>query len=131
MYNDIYMNTMSAATLMTRLQHDMRQALKDRNRLDLEELRSLLARISSAEAIAPSDDGVQNETPIAGAVVGVGNSEAARKLLTLDDLLAVLQAEHDEIMLTISQVGPDTAYGKDLQAKATVVERYLQLGRAA
>ena len=116
---------------MTRLQQDMRQALKDRNRLDLEELRSILARISSTEAIAPSADGAQGETPIAGAVVGVGNSEVARKLLTLDDLLAILQAEHDEIMLTISQVGPDTAYGKDLLAKATVVERYVRLGRSA
>jgi uncharacterized protein YqeY len=63
------MTDMQPDRFIERMQQDMRQALKDRERTKLDELRSLLARISNAEAIALPADGAS----IAGAAQGVNS----------------------------------------------------------
>lgn len=109
--------------LIKRIQQDMRQALKDRERNALDELRSLLARISNAEAIAPPDAVIGGR--VAGAAQGVGSTEARRKQLSLADVRAIITAEAHEIESTLDGLDKTTDYATQLRGKLAVVQKYL------
>lgn len=100
-----------ANTLVTRITQDMRQALKDKNRIKLDELRSLLTRINNAEAISPKE--------------GDGNSEAPRKQLSLSDIHIIIHAELDEIEAALKEVDKTSEYAAELHEKATDIQKYL------
>lgn len=115
----------STPELIERLRSDMRQAMKENRRLELEELRSLLACISNAEAVSPVDPNVVSQTEIAGAVVGVGNTEVERKTLSAEDVAAVLRAEIDEMHDILALIDSNSDYAADLRTKIAIVEKYL------
>ena len=106
------------------------QAMKDRDRLAASALRSGLGAIDNAEAVpnepAASLDG---DSPIAGAVVGLGATEAVRRDLSVEDLHAVLRAEVEERREAATEVEgagrPDRA--EDLRREADVLEAHLPL----
>lgn len=74
------------------LRADVTAAMKARDRDAVSALRTAIAAIDNAEAIATdADHGGQTSGDIAGAVGGVGSTEAARRDLTTPDVRAVLR----------------------------------------
>ncbi|HLT60428.1 MAG TPA: GatB/YqeY domain-containing protein [Microlunatus sp.] len=80
--------------LRSRLQDALRTALKDRDRAAAAAVRSALAAIGNAEAVDPTPQPpAVGSAEIAGAVIGVGGSELARRELADDDLVAIVAGE--------------------------------------
>ena len=83
--------------LRDRLRRALTDAMKQRDRTAATALRTALSAIDNSEAVAPpepaSDVGIG---PIAGAVHGVGRSEAPRRNLTEGEILAVVIDQIDE-----------------------------------
>ena len=107
----------------------LKEAMRGRDTLAVSALRSGLSAIDNAEAVPtePTSMGT-DDSPIAGAAVGVGATEAARRELTLDDVRALLRAEVDErrgAAIEIEGAGhPDRAAG--LRREADVLEAVLR-----
>ncbi|MGO1592098.1 MAG: GatB/YqeY domain-containing protein [Ancrocorticia sp.] len=79
------------------LRTDLTSAMKAHDQEAVAALRSALAVIDNAEAVAPADNSVHASSEhVAGASVGVGSSEASRRKLTADDVQALLRAEIEE-----------------------------------
>lgn len=76
-----------------RLKVELTAAMRSKDRAAVAALRSALGAIDNAEAVpAPPPPG-PGETPIAGAVAGVGATEAARRRLTESDIAGIVEAE--------------------------------------
>lgn len=114
------MADLQATELINRLQQDMRQALKSRERSKLDELRSLLARISNAEAVTPPD--IMMSADVAQ---GVGNTEAQRKQLSFADVHTIMAAEAHEIESSLLGIDEASDYALQLREKLAVVQAYL------
>ena len=113
---------MDGTAFIAHIQQTMREAMKNRDQTTRDALQSLLARISSAEAVAV-DTKIDMASPTAGASAGVGSTEAPRKLLTVQDVHAVIAAEKQEIEATLSRIDASSDYAAELRAKITVLER--------
>ena len=110
----------------------MRAALKDamrsRDRLAVAALRSGLAALDNAEAV-PTEHAVRSggDFPIAGAAVGLGATETARRELTVEDERSLVRAEVDERREAAAEIDgagrPDRA--ADLRHEADVLEAVL------
>ncbi len=118
------MQDKQADKLVALISGDMRQALKARDAAVVGALRSLLARIHSAEAVAAPAT-VGDSAKIAGAQQGVGSTEVARRELTLADLQQVIAQELDEINETLRAIGPDTDYAAELRVKMAALRVYM------
>jgi hypothetical protein len=101
---------------------DLREAMKARDTVKVSTLRSLLARISNAESVKV--EVAASDSAIAGAQVGVGATEVARRVLSEDDVQALIAAELAELLETIGSVGEQSEYGQELRRKAEVIEQY-------
>jgi uncharacterized protein YqeY len=99
-----------------RMRSDLRQAMKDRDRPAVVALRTALAAIANAEAVP--DDGSVQETH--GRLV-----DHARRVLTTDDVLAVVQRQVDDRRSTIAEIAAHDGPTADLSAEIDVLERYL------
>jgi len=92
--------------LQARLRADLLTARKARDTTATTVLRSTLAAIANAEALpvaetALSADGLASSSasapgPIAGASIGVGATEAARRDLSDEDIRGIISAEQTE-----------------------------------
>jgi len=102
----------------------LKEAMRSRDKLAVNALRSGLSAIDNAEAVPAEPTTFGDESPIAGATVGLGSTEAARRELTLEDVRTVLQAEIEErqrAAVEIEGAGhPDRA--GDLRREAAVLE---------
>lgn len=88
------MTARDPAALRSALRTDLVTAMKAREAEVVSALRSAIAAIDNAEAIEVEDATlVASSDHVAGASVGAGSSEAERRVLTLDDIRAVLRAE--------------------------------------
>jgi len=103
--------------------------MKQRDRAAVAVYRSALAAIDNAEAV-PGD-----EVPAAGAiespVVGVGRMEAARRLLTEEDMVAIVRREAQERRTAadvVADARPDAAQG--LHREASLLDALLDNGRS-
>lgn len=86
-----------ASALRAVLRADLEAALRARQAETVALLRTLIAAIDNAEAVAVTDTAaVTSSTHIAGAQAGVGATEAARRVLSASDLRALLQEQIDE-----------------------------------
>ena len=99
-----------ADELVQRMNQDMRQALKNNQPITLNELRSLLAWISNAQAVPVVDHPDATEVP--------------RKTLTFDDIQEILAAEMSELQEALNTVGQTSPYSDELRGKIAVVEAY-------
>lgn len=109
------MPDLTPSELITRIQQDLRQAMKDRDTAKLNVLRSLSARISNAEAV--------QVTSLANS--GVGSTEVPRRQLTLSDIRQIITAELYEIETALDAIDKSSAYAADLRQKATIIQEYL------
>lgn len=112
----------------TSMRTSLKAAMRGRDTLAVSALRSGLAAIDNAEAVPtqPTPFG-DDESPIAGAAIGVGATEAGRRELTLEDVHAVLRAEITERHEAIKEI---EAAGRadrasDLRHEADVLESVL------
>ncbi|HEY1134068.1 MAG TPA: hypothetical protein VGE77_05785 [Nocardioides sp.] len=83
-------------TLRAALRTDLVAAMRERDRVAAGALRTMIAAIDNAEAVAVDADAPVGDGPIAGAAVGVGAAEAVRRDLTPDDLVALVTEQVDE-----------------------------------
>lgn len=80
--------------LLDRLRAGLREALKARDRSAATVLRSILADIDNAGAVAAPDGRAGVSSPrVAGAVAGLGGAEAARRHLDGSTVAAVVRAD--------------------------------------
>ena len=81
-----------------RLRLALRSAMKARDTLATSALRSALAAIGNAEAISPGAAQGQPtaDAHVAGSVPGLGAAEAGRRLLSGDEVAAIVAAEAAE-----------------------------------
>ena len=80
--------------LLDRLRAGLREALKARDRSAATVLRSILADIDNAGAVAAPDGRAGVSSPrVAGAVAGLGGAEAARRHLDGSAVAAVVRAD--------------------------------------
>lgn len=100
-----------ADELVQRMNQDMRRAMQDNQPVTLNELRSLLAWISNAQAVP-----TQNHQ---------GETEVPRKVLTFNDIQEILAAEISELQEALNTVGKASPYGDELQRKIAVVKTYV------
>lgn len=108
-----------------RLRVDLRQAMKEREVLAVRALRSLLAAIDNAEAVAveeTSDGG----THVAKAAVGAGAGDRARRELTPADIAGIVQAEITERADARAQYlhGGRESEAEELTREIAVLTRY-------
>jgi uncharacterized protein YqeY len=115
--------------VVTRMRADLTAAMRARDRTTTAVLRSALGAVANAEAVpAPEAGGSVGDGPVAGAVVGVGSTEAARRVLSADDVAAVLRAERDERLAAADQLAAagSAAAADELRATAALLETYLR-----
>ena len=79
-------------SIRERLRSGLISALRQRDRGALSAYRHALAAIDNAETIVP-DGGVPSAGAVEEAAVGVGASDVPRRVLTDDDVRAVVRAE--------------------------------------
>lgn len=115
--------------LTTRLRADLSTAMRDRDRERAQLLRTVLSAIANAEA-QPVDalpTGPAAEGPVAGAAVGLGATEAARRELSADDVRAIVAAERDERLSAAEELQRRGAVdaADTLRAEAAALDTYL------
>lgn len=84
-------------SLRARMRTDLVTAMKARERDTVSALRTAIAALDNAEAVEVADDphaaSRATSEHVAGASVGVGAAETARRTLTADDVRGVLRAQ--------------------------------------
>ncbi|WP_148572746.1 hypothetical protein [Nocardioides caldifontis] len=85
---------MTGSPLRARLRTRLTAALRERDKEVAASLRSTLAALENAEAVAaPTTGALAAGEHVAGAAVGIGSSEAPRRTLTEDDEREVVARE--------------------------------------
>jgi uncharacterized protein YqeY len=82
-------------SIQARLRTALTEALSSRDTVAAAAIRSALSAIANAEAITPAETGSKpaSSEHIAGAVAGLGATEAARRHLTEAEVAAIVLAE--------------------------------------
>jgi hypothetical protein len=104
------MNDQNIDRFLERIQDDMRTAIKSRQKIELDQLRVLRARISNSEAV-----------PIEEGVPGV---EAKRKSLTIEDVKRIISDEENEIQSALTAIDSQNPYALELGRRLEIVRRY-------
>lgn len=99
-----------AAQLVMRVQIDLTAAMKQRNQVEISTLKSLLASFSNAEAVE---------------ITNQADTEVPRKELEEPDLVAIIQAEINELQQAIDQLELTNSYRLELEQKKIILEKYL------
>ena len=84
---------MSEPRIGTRLRGHLTAALKARDDVTVAALRSALAAVENAGAVEVQASSVEGTKHVAGATAGVGSSDIDRRVLTEDDVRAVLRSQ--------------------------------------
>jgi uncharacterized protein YqeY len=114
--------------LRSLLRADLVAAMKARQREAITALRTAIAAIDNAEAVtAPDRPGPAMNEHVAGAGVGVGSTEAARRVLSVADLRAILR---EQIAARRDEADRYDRYGEAgaadrLRREADVLKQYL------
>ncbi|MFG2433410.1 hypothetical protein [Streptomyces sp. NPDC048508] len=118
-----------AQALRSLLRTDLVAAMKARRTEAVSALRTAIAVIDNAEAVeTPAQASVHAVSEhVAGAGTGVGSTEAERRVLSLDDVRALLQAQVDD---RTGEADRYDTYGQvdaalRLRREADVLSRYL------
>ena len=121
----------AAETMRQRLQADLREAMKARDKPKLDLLRALISAIDNAGAVALDAPEVREFANTEGrsqhVVTGVGKTEAVRKTLNAADIAVLFQREAAERRTAADDIA---RHGKDVEAEALragalLIESYL------
>lgn len=116
--------------LRDRLQRDLTEAVRQRNREQMRVLRTVLSAIANAEAPPISDEtptSLRSEGPIAGARNGLAAAEIPRRELNAEDVHAIVAAERDERIAAADTLATRGALkaADSLRSEAAILQRYL------
>ncbi len=113
--------------LQARLRADLLTARKARDTTATAVLRSTLAAIANAEALPVAETALSMDGPIAGAAIGLGATEAARRNLSDEDIRSIISAEQSERRAAASDMESHGAAEKaeQLRAEAELLGAYL------
>jgi uncharacterized protein len=113
----------------TRLRQDLTIALKARDRVAIAALRSTIAAIENAESVdaASANSSTADSEHIAGATAGVGSSDVPRRLLSENDVIAVVRGQIEERLQAADQYEQLGKVGEAarLRGEAVVLREYL------
>ena len=117
-------------SLQARLRADLLTARKARDTTATAVLRSTLAAIANAEALPVTEIASSSASahgPIAGAAIGLGTTEAARRDLSDEDVREIISAEQTERRAAAADLESHGAGEKaeQLRAEAELLEAYL------
>jgi uncharacterized protein YqeY len=113
--------TADAAPIRERLRRALPAAMKARDTTAVTALRTAIAAIDNAESVDTTL--TPTSGPIAGAVTGLGAGEAARRQLSEDEMVALIQAEvgaREAAAADCDQAG-QAEHGAQLRAEAAVL----------
>ncbi|MDR6174524.1 uncharacterized protein YqeY [Nocardioides zeae] len=118
--------TWTTTTLRDALRADLVVALRARDRTVATALRTTIAAIDNAEALPTDDVAPPTSGPVAGAVAGLGATEAVRRELSPNDLAVLLTTQVAERRAAADEV---ERHGRDadaarLRREADVVAAY-------
>ena len=110
-----------------KLSKDLREAMKERNEIEIKTIRSLISAIDNAGAVIVEDSKIMNMSGgIAYATDGVGSSEVPRKELSKKDIEQIIRREIDEITQTIELVKQHSQLDTgQFVEQINILERYL------
>lgn len=117
-----------AEALRATLRRDLTAAMKARDADAVAVLRTAIAAIDNAEAVAAPQAGPPARSAhIAGARVGLGAAEAARRQLTSDELHAILRGQLAEYIGEADRYADhgQHAAAERLREQASLLSRYL------
>lgn len=117
-------------SLPERLRADLTAAMRAKDRETVKVLRTVLSAIANAEAQPRADDvppSLVSDGPIAGATDGLGSAEVERRVLSADDLRAIVTSERTERLETAALLATNGADDRAavLRGEAELLERYL------
>jgi uncharacterized protein YqeY len=116
-------------TLRSALRADLVAAMKARQPDAVTALRTAIAAIDNAEAIVVVDDvgGPLASEHIAGARAGVGSTEAHRRVLSLAEVRAILEAQISERIVEANRYDALAQHdaASRLRREAEVLQRYV------
>jgi uncharacterized protein YqeY len=118
---------MSVPGISTRLRGDLTAALKARDSVTVAALRSALTALDNAGAVEAPASLVEGTEHIAGAAAGVGSTDIARRVLTENDVRAILRSqieEHSRAATEYARIGRDD-FAERLQSEAEVLAAYV------
>jgi putative acetyltransferase len=117
--------TKTVEPLRARMRTALTTAMRSRDRVAVSALRSTLAAIDNAEAVAPAALSAVSEGPIAGARSGLGVTEAPRLRLSEPDVTDIVRAEIADRLAAadLSAQHGQHEYAERLRAEASVLER--------
>ena len=118
---------MSVPRISTRLRGDLTAALKARDSVTVAALRSALTALDNAGAVEAPASLVEGTEHIAGAAAGVGSTDIARRVLTENDVRAILRSqieEHARAATEYARIGRDDI-AERLQSEAEVLAAYV------
>lgn len=115
--------------MRTSLRHDLKTAMRERDRVAISALRSVIAGIENAEAVEPTGRPVASTSDphIAGSAGGAGAAEADRRVVSEADEVAFVReavAERRSAAAEYESLGHDDQATR-LHAEADVLARYL------
>ena len=115
------------ARLRDRMRRDLRTAMKTREPAIVSALRTTLAALDNAEAVeVPPEDGALGG-PVAGARAGVGSTEVARRTVSMDEVLGVLEEQITDRLAAADQYEALNRWSEAerLRQEANVIRGYL------
>ncbi len=118
---------MSVPGISTRLRGDLTAALKARDSVTVAALRSALTALDNAGAVEVPASRVEGTEHIAGAAAGVGSTDIARRMLSENDVRAILRSqieEHSRAASEYARIGRDDI-AERLQSEAEVLAAYV------
>ena len=110
-----------------RLQAALIGGMKAKDQTKVRAIRSVLAALGNAEAIAAPGRGTSFAGRIAGAMPGLGAGDVPRKYLSELDVLDILDREITDRLTTANQYDAlgQTAKASELRAEAAIVRSFL------
>jgi uncharacterized protein YqeY len=105
------------------------EAVRSRDTVTVSALRNVLSAIANAEAVPlPASDAPTTALSehVAGAAVGVGSAEAARRELSDDEVAEIVRGEIAEHHAAVEALGGRGERAERLRAEAVVLEVLLQ-----
>jgi uncharacterized protein YqeY len=117
-----------SADLRALLQSSLLPAMRVGDKDTVDVVRSTLAAIANAEALPVEDAAALTDGPIAGASVGLGSTEAARRELSEDEVREVVEHERQERVHAAEQAeaGGLGEYAARLKTQAAVLAFFLE-----
>lgn len=118
-----------ASALRAQLRAALTQAMKARDAVAVRVLRTTIGAVENAEAV-PAGAFLSTDAPqshIAGAATGVGATEAARREMSVDDVLEIIGHEMRERVVEADQYegGGHGERAQSLRAEAAVLAAFL------